>query len=242
MAPETRQKTMRDTVPSTHNNDTAEPDKPPRFTIDLSLPPEQRYLEVCAAFQSELVNLTPLFDEVVGDMVPFIPLKWLHRIWRLFLRGVCSNEENAELKGISKATGVQMYLLVCFNVLLDLFMGCSSGGAAVRAGKDSKGGSKMVHFRTLDWGMDALRQIVVQLDFVMQKDGPIVASSITYAGYVGVLTGARPGMSVSLNFRPNRIDNGKVLAGCEVCVAFAYGAAWEEAQYFDEFANVVASP
>ena len=54
-----------------------------------------------------------------------------------------------------------MYLLVCLNVLLDLFMGCSSGGAAVR---DESGRSKMVHFRTLDWGMPTLRRVLIQLD------------------------------------------------------------------------------
>lgn len=181
-----------------------EPDEPPRFIIDLSLPPEQRYLAVCSAFQDEISELVPLFDEVVGGMLHFIPLKWLHRFCRLFLRGVCDKEEQAELMGISQATGVSMYLLVCFNVLLDLFMGCSSGGAAVRAGK----GSKMVHLRTLDWGMPSLRRVVVQLDFVLERDGPVFASSITYAGYVGVLTGVREGLSMSLNFRPNRIDNG----------------------------------
>lgn len=186
------------------------PDEPPRFTIDLSLPPEQRYLEVCAAFQEEIHGLVPLFDEVVGEIARVIPLKWLKRLSRLLLRRVYDSEENRELKGISQATGVDMYLLVCFNVLLDLFMGCSSGGAAIRNEKGN--GSKMVHFRTLDWGMPSLRQVVVQLDFKTEADGPVVASSITYAGYVGVLTGVRRDFSVSLNFRPSRNDKFKFWA------------------------------
>jgi hypothetical protein len=125
----------------------------------------------------------------------------------MLLRRVYDREENAELKGISKATGVQMYLLVCFNVLLDLFMGCSSGGAVVRASDNSTGESKMVHFRTLDWGMPSLRRVIVHLDFISGKGGPVIASSVTYAGYVGVLTGVRKELSLSLNFRPNRVDN-----------------------------------
>ncbi|KXS93421.1 hypothetical protein AC579_8893 [Pseudocercospora musae] len=184
------------------------PDTPPRFVINLSLPPEQRYLKVCAAFKQEISDLTPLFDEVVGGMLQAVPLTWLHRACRLLLRGVYDSEENKELKGISKATGVAMYLLVCFNVLLDLFMGCSSGGAAIR---DGDMGVKMLHFRTLDWGMPSLRKIVVQLDFVTQDGGPVVASSLTYAGYVGVLTGVKKDLSLSLNFRPNRLEKGKWL-------------------------------
>lgn len=185
----------------------------PRFTIDLSSPPKQRYLELCAALQSEITGLTSLFDEVVAGMVPWMPIRWLHLICRVLLRGIFDQEENAELKGISKATSVPIYLLVCFNVLLDLFMGCSSGGAAIR---DNKGGKKMVHFRTLDWDMPALRRIIVQLDFVTERGGPVVASSITYAGFVGVLTGVRKDFSVSLNFRPNRFDS---------------GSPWPDAQY-----------
>lgn len=63
----------------------------------------------------------------------------------------------------------------------------------------------MLHFRTLDWDMPALRQLVVKLEFVAdgREDSPVLATNITYVGFVGVLTGVRQGLSVSLNFRPN---------------------------------------
>jgi hypothetical protein len=100
---------------------------------------------------------------------------------------VYDTEQTRELRGISKATGVEMYLMVAFNVLLDLFMGCTSGGVRIT----ENGVEKMVHFRTLDWGMDVLRRVVVQLDFVEKEGGPVVARSITYVGFVGILTGVR---------------------------------------------------
>jgi hypothetical protein len=124
--------------------------RPPTFIINLALPPEQRYLAVCAAFAEEMAGLGRLFDEVVGGMLDRVPLPWLHATGRMLLRRVRDGEEDGELRGISTATGVPMYLLICFNVLLDLFMGCSSGGAAVRDGDGD--GVKNVHFRTLDWG------------------------------------------------------------------------------------------
>lgn len=183
----------------------------PCFTIDLSLPPEQRYNEVCAELQDEMRNLRFLFDEVVGMLVPFVPTKGLRWICSFLLRRLWSDEETAELLGISRATGIQMYLLVCLNVLLDLLMGCSSGGAAVKDEQDPSGkGKKMVHFRTLDWGMPALRHILVHLDFVMEPGGEVVASTITYAGFVGVLTGVRKDLSLSLNFRGLHNDMEKI--------------------------------
>ncbi|TKA29582.1 hypothetical protein B0A50_03595 [Salinomyces thailandicus] len=56
----------------------------------------------------------------------------------------------------------------------------------------------MAQFRTLDWGMPALRRTVIHLDFVTKDSGPVIASSITYAGFVGVLTGVRKEFSTTV--------------------------------------------
>ena len=171
--------------------------QPPKYIIDLSLAPFQRYQEVAKDFKYRVQELPKLFDEIVTDL--HLPLKWTKWIAKTSLRRVCDNEETEELSGISQISEIEMYLLVAFNVLLDLFMGCTSGG--VRS-QDPGRQSRMLHFRTLDWGMDPLRNIVVQLDFVDQPYGRVVASGVTYAAYVGALTGVRRGLSVSLNFRP----------------------------------------
>ena len=160
----------------------------PIYTIDLSLPPETRYVELASDFSDQIRDLTNLFDEVVHDFSPVIPITPVCTLARLLLRGLHSREETDELRGISKATGVELYLLCCFNTLLDLFMGCTSGGLRV---KDEDDVSRMLHFRTLDWGMDSLRKVIVQLNFVRKAGGEVFASSITYAGYTGILTGVR---------------------------------------------------
>jgi hypothetical protein len=77
------------------NND---PLELPRFTIDLNLPPEQRYMEVCAAFREEMRGLQGLFDEVVGGFMPWVPsgiLRWV--CWMLLWR-VWGKEERGELR------------------------------------------------------------------------------------------------------------------------------------------------
>jgi len=159
----------------------------PTYTIDLSLPPLQRYQRMAKDFLPHLASLTTLFDEIV-------PRPVFRGLARLLLRRLNSKEQTEELRGIHFVTGVGMHLLVAFNVLLDLFMGCTSGG--VKLSREHK----MLHFRTLDWGMNPLRKVIVQLEYV--RDGVMVASAITYVGYVGVLTGVRKGLSMSLNFRP----------------------------------------
>src|SRR5437667_8322236 len=109
----------------------------------------------------------------------------------MLLRRVHSSEETAELVGIADAAGVRLHHLIALNTFLDALMGCTSGGARISEGRNKSGkeGERMLHFRTLDWGMDELRGLVVRLDFV--KDGRQLGSNLTYVGFVGVLTGIR---------------------------------------------------
>ncbi|KKZ66320.1 hypothetical protein EMCG_07921 [[Emmonsia] crescens] len=191
---------MADPVRPTDKN-TSNGDSPLVYRIDLALPPAQRYVEVAGIYREKMRSLTSLFDELVKLIFPGINIIWVKRAARLLLRRLYTHEETEEIKGISRTTGIDLYLLVSLNVLLDLLMGCTSGGARCRDAQDAD--SKMFHFRTLDWDMDGLRQLIVQLEFVRSPDTErVLATSITYVGFVGVLTGVRKNLSVSLNFRP----------------------------------------
>ncbi|PNS15613.1 Nucleoporin nup82 [Sphaceloma murrayae] len=176
----------------------------PVYTIDLSQPPASRYDQLIQDFRHEIANLIPLFQQVVTEAG--LPLGITRRLAKLLLRRLYDPEQTEEIKGISKTAGVELYLLVCFNTLLDLFMGCTSGGARVRMAADSVD-TQMLHFRTLDWEMESLRKVVVQLEYVKKPHGSVIARSITYAGFVGTLTGVRKDLSMSLNFRPYHNDS-----------------------------------
>ena len=173
--------------------------RPPKYTIDLSLPPANRYQHVAKDFTKEIESLPGLFDEIVGQLSPNISVSTVRKLAHIFLRRVHNKEQTEELRGLHQITGVDMYLLVAFNVILDVLMGCTSGGVRV---KDGHTETKMLHFRTLDWGMNPLRKVVVEYDFVEKAGGRVIATTITYLGFVGFLTGVRKNLSVSLNFRP----------------------------------------
>ncbi|KAJ8132629.1 hypothetical protein O1611_g1002 [Lasiodiplodia mahajangana] len=148
-----------------------------RFTIDLAKPPRERYNEVVQVFGP--------------------------RLSKVCLRRVYDPEENEEIKGIAAASGVPLYLLIALNSLLDCLLGCTSGAIPVSLGKNSRRidvgtgpeQTRLLHFRTLDWGMDELRDLLVVLEFVdSSSDNPtrVISRSITYAGFVGSLTVIRP--------------------------------------------------
>jgi hypothetical protein len=144
-------------------------------------------------------HITPLSDQVIASVIPSPFLQRVVKfLARVLLRRVYSSEETEELRGISKASGVELYILVAFNLLLDSLLGCTSGGVTVRPsrrpGANAMPAERMMHFRTLDWGMDELRRVLVALEFVRSKsEGPetVLGRSISYVGFVGVLTGVR---------------------------------------------------
>ncbi len=185
---------------STNTDSTTEEEQPPTYTINLGLPPAERYVQLAKDFKPLIAEVASLFDEVLLSLTPKFPVKSFKAFSRTMLRRLYNKEETEELRGISKAADVEMFLLVALNTFLDLFMGCTSGGVRVH-GDDRE--PSMMHFRTLDWGMDSLRKMVVRLEFVYVEGGDVFATSITYAGFVGILTGVRKGLSFSLNFRPN---------------------------------------
>jgi hypothetical protein len=177
----------------------------PRFTIDLSLDPEERYVALARQYRPQIQQLTSLFDELLLDLrIPMGLHKTINQAARLMLRKMHSPVETAELRGISKAADIPIYLLVSLNLVLDLLMGCTSGAVKSRETGPAAAEPRMLHFRTLDWVMDPLRSVIVQLDYIESKAATgmrILGSSISYVGFVGVLTGVREGLSVSLNFR-----------------------------------------
>lgn len=178
---------------------------PPRWTIDLSLPPKDRYRALARAYKDRVSGLVGLYNVLLRDLgLPGQSIRIINKLSKLLLRRVHDAVQTHELKGISEESGIDMYLLVAFNVLLDLLMGCTSGGVRCQGLGQPTNEASMLHFRTLDWTMDPLRQVVVQLDFVRSRSPSprtILASSITYVGFVGVLTGVRKDLSMSLNFR-----------------------------------------
>ncbi|KAL1890940.1 hypothetical protein Sste5346_007937 [Sporothrix stenoceras] len=118
---------------------------------------------------------------------------------RSIIQRVYDDEEQAEIEGIAEAMEVPIHLLVALNVMVDMMMGCSTMGLKTVCGEEGK--INMLHLRIMDWHMPRLRRLMVELSYVRQPGGPVIASSLSYLGYVGVFTGVRPGLSMSINFR-----------------------------------------
>ena len=89
-----------------------------------------------------------------------------------------------ELRGIANATGLPLGDIVIMNLYYELDSGCTSILAQNKEGQ-------ILHGRNLDSGVPGLQNITI--DVSMQKSGKEVYRLVTYAGYVGALTGMRAG-------------------------------------------------
>ncbi|CAM1501309.1 Fc.00g104710.m01.CDS01 [Cosmosporella sp. VM-42] len=199
----------------------------PTFRIDLARPPELRYVDVAAAYGPRIRSLGNVFDEILDATLQY---KWLVYIAkfaaRVLLRGVYDGEQTREIKGFAKASGVDLYLIVALNVFLDAMMGCTAGCVRVNAKRsaDETSGNSMMHFRTLDWGVDALRDLVIIVEHIDTSKDPdhIIATSITYSGFVGILTGLRENLSISLNYRPIHLCSNSALKKHQTLVVLGF--------------------
>lgn len=167
----------------------------PIYRIDLGSPPEERYAQLATDFAVRMRAVIPLYEEILSLLLVYRPLILIAKAFvSCFLRSVWDPEQTREIRAISRIAGIDTSLVVVLNTLLDSLLGCTSGAITVRAGNEAKSPGRLLHFRTLDWGMPALRDLLVVLEFVdssSTKPERVLARSITYAGFLGCLTGVR---------------------------------------------------
>jgi len=101
------------------------------------------------------------------------------------------------------------------------------------------------HARNLDYDIPGLRTLTIQVDF--QRQNQTVYRGSTWAGYVGLLTGLRPGLfgfTVDERDTPNGsvLDNlYELIAHKGQSVGFTLRAALETANDYDDMVELVSS-
>lgn len=182
--------------------------KVPTMVINLDLPPEERWKEVALVYKhkikaliGDLKRLISQFGKIGEAIIAFVDN------YVSDLSNTLPDPYKDELKGLVKYTRINGGELVLYNIFYEVFTVCTSIIA-----EDDNG--TLYHGRNLDFGLfmgwdknnntwlisEALRPMIVNLDF--QKNNATLFKSVNFAGYIGVLTGVKPGvMSLTLNER-----------------------------------------
>uniref|UniRef100_A0A5F8H2E8 Acid ceramidase n=1 Tax=Monodelphis domestica TaxID=13616 RepID=A0A5F8H2E8_MONDO len=179
----------------------------PWYTINLDLPPYKRWHEV-------ITDLTPEVRHIVKDLLDmvnaFFPSGKVTKMVdeRLpAMLGVLPYPFEEEIKGIADVSGIPLGEIISFNIFYELFTFCTSIIAENKKGH-------LFHVRNMDFGIflgwnmnnnswtvtENLKPLTVNLDF--QRNNQTIFKATSFAGYVGTLTGMKPGVfSLTLNER-----------------------------------------
>ncbi|XP_058905420.1 acid ceramidase [Kogia breviceps] len=179
----------------------------PWYTINLDLPPYKRWHEL-------MVDKAPALKIIVNSLKNMInafePSGKIVQLVDQKLPGLLGNfpgpfEE--EMEGIAAVTEIPLGEIISFNIFYEFFTICTS-----IITEDKEG--HLLHARNMDFGVflgwnvnnntwvitEELKPLTVNLDF--QRNSKTVFKAAGFAGYVGMLTGFKPGLfSLTLNER-----------------------------------------
>lgn len=167
----------------------------PRYTINLDLPPGQRWQHVCS--QPTFKAMGQYLANTVASILPDGG-KYIGDVGELLNDYYFPAEYAAEIRGCAAAMSVPYGWVTLLNIGYEVSDACTSIVAQDPSGK-------ILHGRNLDFwaGMgftDTLKNMTFIADF--KQSGKTVFTATTFAGYVGILSGIKPGaFSVTIDTR-----------------------------------------
>jgi beta subunit of N-acylethanolamine-hydrolyzing acid amidase len=120
----------------------------PAYTLNLDLPPRERWEHIVADYLNLHSIVLSIISQVLDNTVLRFTKPFVKLLWSGILRKLMSDELTEELCGISEVTGCPLWALMAQNIGYDFMVGCSSGG--IRA-KGENGKEEMFHYRNLVW-------------------------------------------------------------------------------------------
>ncbi|XP_029634262.1 acid ceramidase-like [Octopus sinensis] len=180
----------------------------PNLTINLDLPAHDRWKEVAIKYKDSMKSLIGDLKKLVGSVpvVGDLIIKIIDNEFEKIIPTLPAPYAD-ELLGMADYSGINRGEILLYNIFYEVFTVCTSIIAEDKNGE-------LFHARNLDFGLfmgwdlkkndwaitEALRPMIMNLDF--QKNNKTVFKSASFAGYIGVLSGVKPGViSLTLNER-----------------------------------------
>ena len=148
----------------------------PRYVVNLDANPKDRWKHIVKDYLVHLPDVTTMCEDVLGSSL-------VASIASMILSSVSKAGMvyyGQELKGIADATGISLGRVIMLQIAYEAFSACTS---IIVNGPDNY----PLHIRTMDWDMTELKKLTIEVDFI--KNGNVLYTATTWAGYVGVLTG-----------------------------------------------------
>ncbi|CAF2405510.1 unnamed protein product [Rotaria sp. Silwood2] len=188
----------------------------PTYIVNLDVPPIERWKDVIVTYKNELSDLIAYLKTFIIEISP--ELQFLINLIDTKLPAMADTLPTPygdEMKGISQASGLPLGEIVLYNIFYEISSLCTSV-----VGQDQYG--NILHGRNLDFGgamgwdkinhtwtlTEKLRPLMVQINYT--QNGQVLFKTTTFLGYIGSLTGIKPGVfSISINER-NSLKGGYI--------------------------------
>jgi len=180
----------------------------PTYVINLDAPAKERWTHIIKAYESRLDQLLETLDDILGTG----SLRSLAETGFAAINKLGMIYYSEEIAGIAAAANLPAGQIAILQIAYEAFAACTSivtnmnnrPDSDAREQKQKNNDEEVLepfHIRTMDWDMPALAALTIEVDFV-HSNGALDFKATTWPGYVGVLTGMRPGaFSVSVNYR-----------------------------------------
>jgi len=173
----------------------------PKFTLNLDLPPNQRWTQICSVPQYQ--QMAQFLYNTVKSILPNHGV-YFEDLGEELNTMYFPHELAEEIRGCAASLGVPFGWLTLFNLGYEVSDACTSIVAQTPDGK-------ILHARNLDFwdGMGftaTLKGMAAQIDF--QKGGKTLFTTSTFAGFVGALSGIKSGgysVTIDTRFYPDGI-------------------------------------
>ncbi|XP_063873355.1 LOW QUALITY PROTEIN: acid ceramidase-like [Scylla paramamosain] len=181
-------------------------DEVPLYQVDLDRPPRDRWTPLVQAkgvqMEALIDDVTQLVKKLFGERVLQFLLSSLSEV-----TSTLPEPYKEEIEGISSASGLPVSTVTLYNIFYEIFTFCTSLVVQDPAGH-------LYHARNLDTGVflgwdahnhtwkvaELLRPLTVRLQWTL--GGVTVFESLSFAGYIGVLTAVKKdNFTFSLNKR-----------------------------------------
>lgn len=188
-------------------------DEIPTFRVDLDLPPEHRWTEVCDTYRDTVRRLLHDLESLLGDFLQHRPVRFVLRILAAWSLWWMPAEYAAEITAVANDLEIERYKAILAHLVYEVASAQTAvelhtmvnntqtrDEAAALLGRRSRNrgpgctalvlhddNGTPVLARNLDWALPALDELVIHVEFV--RGGAPVFVATTFAGYVGVLTG-----------------------------------------------------
>jgi hypothetical protein len=160
------------------------------FEINLDLPEDRRWAIIFNVYESKLEKIKPILKNLIDTYMKnyWIIIKPLIKIYKISKKIMYEKE----LTYFAKRLDIDFEYILLLQLIYETSACCTS--------IVSKVDDKYCMFRTMDWPMEFLKDITIDLKFT--KNNQIIFYATSWVGYIGILTCMIPNTCcIAVNYR-----------------------------------------